>query len=141
VVLRARQDIDFATFPTGDGEPMAETETHRRQMSNLIFNFSSHTEAHPRVYVGGNMLMYYTRGYGLDHVSPDVFVTFDVPRGIRQKWETWNENGRFADLVVEITSPSTYLDDLGKKRRLYSAPWCAGALPLRSGAAGAAILP
>ncbi len=120
VVIRARQDIDFSTFPTGDGEPMAETEKHRRQMANLIFNFGSLTADQPRVYVGGNMLMYYTEGYGWDHVSADVFVTFDVPRGVRQKWETWHENGRFADVVVEVTSPSTYLDDLGKKRRLYA---------------------
>lgn len=114
------QDIDFSTFPTGDGEPVAETETHRKQLFNLIFNFTSLTAAHPRVYVGGNMLMYYTEGYGLDHVSADVFVTFDVPRGVRKTWEIWNEGGRFADVVVEITSPSTYREDLGKKRRLYA---------------------
>jgi Uma2 family endonuclease len=120
VVTRSQHGIDFSTFPTSDGEPMAETEPHRKQMVYTIFNLENLTAAHPRVYVGGNMLMYYNQGFGRDHVSPDVFVTFDVPRGVRIKWETWNEGGRFADVVFEITSESTYQEDLGKKRRLYA---------------------
>jgi Uma2 family endonuclease len=99
---------------------MAETPWHRRQMNNLIFNLDNLTAEHPRVYVGGNMLMYYNPRSGWDHVSPDVFVTFDVSRGERGKWETWKEGGRFADVVFEITSKSTYAEDLGKKRRLYA---------------------
>ena len=69
--------------------------------------------------------MYYTKGFGWDHVSPDVFVTFDVEPGDRDKWETWNEGDRFADVVFEITSPSTIEDDLGKKRRFMRA-WVCG---------------
>jgi Uma2 family endonuclease len=99
---------------------MAETPWHRRQMNNLIFNLENLTAQQPRVYVGGNMLMYYNQHSGWDHVSPDVFVTFDVPRGDRGKWETWKEGGRFPDVVFEITSKSTYAEDLGKKRRLYA---------------------
>jgi Uma2 family endonuclease len=99
---------------------MAETTTHRKQMSNLIFNLENLTAPHPRVFVGGNLLMYYNQHSGWEHVSPDAFVTFDVPRGDRDTWETWNEDGRFADVVFEITSPSTYVEDLGKKRRLYA---------------------
>jgi Uma2 family endonuclease len=99
---------------------MAETPWHRRQMNNLIFNLENLTADQPHVYVGGNMLMYYNPHSGWDHVSPDVFVTFDVPRGDRGKWETWREGGRFPDVVFEITSKSTYAEDLGKKRRLYA---------------------
>jgi Uma2 family endonuclease len=99
---------------------MAETPWHRRQMNNLIFNLDNLTADQPRVYVGGNMLMYYNPQSGWDHVSPDVFVTFNVPRGDRRKWETWKEDDRFADVVFEITSASTYAEDLGKKRRLYA---------------------
>jgi Uma2 family endonuclease len=99
---------------------MAETLWHRRQMNSLIFNLDNLTVQHPRVYVGGNMLMYYNQHSGWDHVSPDVFVTFDVPRGDRPKWETWKEGGRFADVVFEITSESTYKEDTGKKRLLYA---------------------
>src|SRR5579862_1768604 len=119
-VVTRTHAIDFSTFPSDDGEPMAETETHRKQMDYTISNLDDLTVNHPRVYVGGNMLMYYNPQSGWDHVSPDVFVTFDVPRGDRGKWETWKEDGRFADVVFEITSRSTYAEDLGKKRRLYA---------------------
>ncbi|HXT34120.1 MAG TPA: Uma2 family endonuclease [Chloroflexota bacterium] len=117
---RVRAPIDYAMYPTSDGKPMAETEVHRVQMNDLIFNCANLLAAEPEVYVGGNMLMYYHEGYGRDHVSADVFVTFGVERGIRECWMTWEEGGRFADLVFEISSPSTIKEDLGKKMRLYA---------------------
>jgi Uma2 family endonuclease len=120
VVMRVEPSIDWATFPTSDGEPMAETETHRVQMNDLIFALGTLLAPVERVYVGGNMLMYYNPASGLDHVSADVFVTFDVRRGVRQKWETWREGGVFADVVVEISSPSTVHEDLGPKMAKYA---------------------
>ncbi|MGH2344240.1 MAG: Uma2 family endonuclease, partial [Chloroflexota bacterium] len=90
------------------------------QMNDLIFSLNSLLAHEPRMYAGGNMLMYYTPGNGWDHVSADVFVTFDVARGIRECWKTWEEGGRFADVVFAISSPSTIKEDLGKKMRLYA---------------------
>jgi Uma2 family endonuclease len=118
--MRAEPSIDWSTFPTSDGEPMAETETHRVQMNDLIFALGTLLAPVERVYVGGNMLMYYNPASGLDHVSADVFVTFGVTRGVRQKWETWKEGGTFADVVVEISSPSTVHEDLGPKMAKYA---------------------
>ena len=120
MVTRARPPIDFSTFPTGDGEPMGETPIHRRQMSDLIFALETLTAAVERVYVGGNMLMYYNPDSGWDHVSADVFVTFGVERRERDAYKTWEEGGKFADVVFEISSPSTIDEDLGKKQRLYA---------------------
>ena len=117
---RVRAPIDYAMYPTSDGKPMAEIEVHRVQMNDLIFNCTNLLADEPEVCVGGNMLMYYHEGYGRDHVSADVFVTFGVERGIRECWMTWEEGGRFADLVFEISSPSTIKEDLGKKMRLYA---------------------
>lgn len=121
MILHAETTIDWSTFPTGDGEPMAETETHRVQMNDLIFALDALVASVDRVYVGGNMLMYYNPASGLDHVSADVFVTFGVARGVRQKWETWREGGVFADVVFEISSPSTIREDLGPKMAKYAA--------------------
>ena len=112
--------IDFSTFPDGDGEPMAETPRHRVQMTNLIFALQRLLSALRRVYVGGNMLAYYNPASGWDHVSPDVFVAFDVEPGERRKWETWEENGHFPDIVFEISSPSTEREDRRTKPALYS---------------------
>ncbi|MGH2409586.1 MAG: Uma2 family endonuclease [Chloroflexota bacterium] len=117
---RVRAPIDYTMYPVSDGQPMAESEVHRVQMNDLIFNCANLLADEPEVYVGGNMLMYDHEGSGRDHVSADVFVTFGVERGIRECWMTWEEHGRFADVVFEISSPSTIKEDLGKKRRLYA---------------------
>ncbi len=120
VQARVERRNDYDLYPTSDGKPMAETEVHRVQMNDLIFSLNALLADEPRVYVGGNMMMYYTPGNGREHVSADVFVTFDVERGIRERWMTWDEGGLFADVVFEISSPSTFKEDLGKKMRLYA---------------------
>jgi Uma2 family endonuclease len=120
VFARVRAPIDYSLYPTSDGKPMAETEVHRVQMNDLIFHCTNLLADEPDVYVGGNMLMYYRQGSGRDHVSADVFVTFGVERGMRECWMTWEEGGRFADVVFEISSPSTIKEDMGKKMRLYA---------------------
>ncbi|MGH2409390.1 MAG: Uma2 family endonuclease, partial [Chloroflexota bacterium] len=117
---RVRAPIDYAKYPVSDGKPMAESDVHRVQMNDSIFSLTVLLADEPEVYVGGNMLMYYHEGYGREHVSADVFVTFGVERGMRECWMTWEENGRFADVVFEISSPSTIKEDLGKKMRLYA---------------------
>jgi len=38
------------------------------------------------------------------------------PRG---KWVVWEEDGRFPDAIVELMSPSTGAEDLGRKKDLY----------------------
>jgi Uma2 family endonuclease len=121
MVTYTKPEIDWDTFPTGDGEPVAETIENMVQMVDLMFALRDllDTQGRVRVAVGGNQLMYYNRQNGRDHVSPDVYVALDVAPGGRPKWETWVE-GKFPDIVFEITSPSTQDVDLGKKRSLYA---------------------
>ncbi len=112
-------EIDFSTFPDSDGEPMAENEVNREQMTDLIFGLWQLLAAHGQVHVSGNLLVYYNAANGRDHISPDVFVAFGVERRTRSKWLTWEE-GKFPDVVFEITSPSTQDRDLHEKRQLYA---------------------
>lgn len=121
MVTSTRPEIDWDTFPTSDGEPMAETIENVVQMVDLMFAVRDllETQGRARVAVGGNQLMYYNRLNGRDHVSPDVYVALDVTPGGRPKWETWVE-GKFPDIVFEITSPSTQDVDLDSKRALYA---------------------
>jgi len=37
----------------------------------------------------------------------------------RQKWVTWEENGRYPDVIFEFLSPSTRKNDLTTKKKLY----------------------
>ena len=126
MVARATPEIDFSTFPDSDGAPMAETSANAIQMVDLQFAlqslFAQQGRAHTTT-VGGNQFVYYNPANGRDNISPDVYVIFDVPPPAPPKWETWIE-GKFPDIVFEISSPSTQREDLserpGGKRRVYA---------------------
>jgi Uma2 family endonuclease len=105
-------------YPTSDGKPMAETDFHRDLMLALIETLKAHFAAKPKVYVSGNLLIYYELGNKRKHVSPDVFVVPGVPKKDRLYFLTWEE-GKNPAFVIEITSSSTKREDKGKKFALY----------------------
>src|SRR5271154_4523138 len=112
---RAIREIDY---PTGDGKPMAETDIHRDDMVDVIQVLKYHFAAHPKVYVSGNLLMFYVEGDRRKHVSPDVFIVWGVQKKDRDNYLVWKE-GKTPDLVIEITSKSTRREDRKKKWNLY----------------------
>jgi Uma2 family endonuclease len=105
-------------YPTTDGKPMAETETHRDDMMDLIQSLQDYFTLEPLVCVSGNMLMYYEEGNRRKHVSPDVFVVRGIEKKKRDNYLIWEE-GKAPDLVIELTSKSTKREDEQKKRVLY----------------------
>jgi Uma2 family endonuclease len=106
-------------YPESDGEPMAETPVHRKIMSDLIWMLSAQFEDDLRAYVSGNMMMYYIEGNTDRSVSPDVFVTFGIPkRPERLTYKLWVE-GKGPDVVIEVTSSSTARIDQRRKFDLY----------------------
>ena len=110
--------VDYSTFPDTDDEPMADTEDNQALMIDTIFALRHRLEPEGH-HVGGNLLVYYNRASGLDHLSPDVFVALGSGHERRKKWETWIE-GKFPELIVEFASPSTSDRDVGEKVDLYS---------------------
>ncbi|MGH2541761.1 MAG: Uma2 family endonuclease [Ardenticatenaceae bacterium] len=106
-------------YPESDGKPMAETEAHRQEMTDLIEALAEFFRALPTVYVGGNMLLYYEEGNPRASVAPDVFVVKGVPKHQRRTYQLWRE-GQPPTVIWEITSRSTRLEDLGNKRVLYA---------------------
>ncbi|MEA3346159.1 MAG: Uma2 family endonuclease [Chloroflexota bacterium] len=105
-------------YPESDGEPMAETDVHRDQLIDLLTALKDHFRNDPQVYVAGNLLLYYEEGNPQASVAPDVFVVKGVPKGDRRIYKLWEE-GQAPDVVFEITSASTRLQDLGPKKGLY----------------------
>ncbi len=111
---RVGADIDWSTFPESDGEPMAENLDNAVQMIDLQWTLQTLFARQGRAgttTVGGNQFVYYNRFNGRDNISPDVYVAFDRPPPGPNKWQTWVE-GKFPDIVFEITSPSTQARDL-----------------------------
>lgn len=105
-------------YPDSDGQPMAETEVHLREMLDLIAALTRRYQDAPDVYVVGNMFLYYREGDPRSVVAPDVFLVRGVPKGYRRTYKVWQE-GRVPDLVIEVTSDSTRDEDLLRKKDCY----------------------
>ena len=105
-------------YPTSDGKPMAETDWHRILMIDLIQTLEGWFADDPKVYVSGNLLMFYVEGDRRRHLSPDVFVVKGVPKHKRLYYLLWEEK-KGPDVVIELTSKSTRNEDLKKKFDLY----------------------
>jgi len=106
-------------YPEEDGEPMAETDTHRDSMADtLIYPLKEFFREDASVYVSGNLLLYYEEGNPKKVVAPDVFVVRGVGNHQRRIYKLWEE-GKAPEVVFEVTSGSTRQKDLSDKRYLY----------------------
>ena len=99
---------------------MGETDFHRDVMIDLTEALKAYYAASPDVYVSGNILLLYEQGDPNAHYSPDVLVTLGIPNQKRENYKLW-ELGKAPDLVIEVTSKSTRLRDIGLKKGLYEA--------------------
>jgi Uma2 family endonuclease len=105
-------------YPTSDGKPMAETDWHRDLMIALIQTLMLFYAKKRRVYVSGNLLIFYEPGNKRKHVSPDVFVVKGVPKKRRLNYLVWLE-GKGPDFIIELTSRTTRKEDVVTKFELY----------------------
>jgi len=104
-----------------DGESL-ETNRHRIAMNVLIDSLLTAMSGREDFFVGGNMFVYYSRSQAMnqDFRGPDFFVALDVDGSReRQGWVTWEEEGRYPNVIVELISSSTAKVDKGVKKQLY----------------------
>ncbi len=107
-------------YPESDGKPMAETDIHRDLMIDFILMLKDYFKNANDVYVSGNLLLYYEEGTPKSFIAPDVFVVFGVEKKRRRTFMTWNEPNT-PDFVLEVASPGTFREDMGKKKDLYES--------------------
>ena len=104
-------------YPTRDGRPMGETDIHidqtfdAREALKMFFKGQ-------RVYVSGNILLFYEQGNRRKHVSPDVLVTRGIEPRQRDNYLLWEER-KAPDVVIEVTSKSTKDEDRDEKFEIY----------------------
>jgi Uma2 family endonuclease len=106
-------------YPETDGKPMAETDIHADALIYLREALKDYFRDDQEVYVAGNLLLYYEEGNPAASIAPDVFVVKGIPKHERRIYKLWEE-GKAPDVVIEITSRGTRLEDLGTKRALYA---------------------
>ena len=105
-------------YPESDGKPMAETDTHRKQMIYLLNALEDYFRDDSNVYIAGNLFVYYEKGDPGGVVAPDVFVVKGVQKHDRRIYQVWKE-GKGPDVVLELTSRGTRQKDLGPKKGTY----------------------
>jgi Uma2 family endonuclease len=110
-------------YPTGDGKPLGEDESHVRETLNCIQSLRFWFRDRPDVYVCGNNFVYWNEGFPRDRVSPDTYVVFGVGKRVRPSYKSWDENGKLPDVVFEFTSKSTMRQDIDRKLALYGQVW------------------
>jgi Uma2 family endonuclease len=105
-------------YPTGDGQPVAETFAHLYAILMTIEVLRLYLRGQQAT-VLGNQYLYYEQGNASKRVAPDVFVIFDVAPGARDNYKIWEE-GSVPSVTFEMTSPSTKKEDDGPKKKLYA---------------------
>jgi hypothetical protein len=105
-------------YPESDGKPMGETDDHRNAMVRHIELLEDFYQGQ-KVYVSGDLLLYYEQGNPRKFVVPDAFVVKGLQPKSRRVYKTWVE-GRSPDVVIETTSRKTRRKDTGDKPRLYA---------------------
>lgn len=105
-------------YPESDGKPMGETDLHRDWMVRII-DLLKHRYAGQRVYVSGDLLVYYQEGNPRKFVVPDAFVVKDCDPGPRRTFLIWKEE-RVPNVVFETTSLASKKKDTRDKPELYA---------------------
>ena len=106
-------------YPSSDGKPMAENDAQRSAIMYGIGALARHFKGRRDVYVSGDLLIYYEEGNPRVSIAPDVFVVFGVEDRQRPNYKLWEE-GQAPAFVLEVASPSTWREDLGRKRSVYA---------------------
>jgi Uma2 family endonuclease len=107
-------------YPESDGLPMAESDATRDYLIYGVEALDRYFQKDPKVYVSGNLFIYYEQGNPKAVVAPDVFVVLGVDKKKRFSYKTWEERDKMPDFILEITSKSTASQDRGIKKGLYA---------------------
>jgi Uma2 family endonuclease len=107
-------------LPCEDGEPF-ETNRHGLQIDLLVHSLTLHWNDRRDFFVGGNMFLYFSlqQTKKNDFRGPDVFVALETEWRDRKSWVVWEEE-KAPDVVVELTSKSTWSEDHGRKKQIYA---------------------
>ena len=110
--------VSISTYPSSDGEPVAETFVHLYAMLITLEVLRQYL-AGQRATVLGNQFLYYAQGLPKLRVAPDVMVIFDVEPGGRDNYKIWEE-GQAPAVIFEMTSAGTQEQDQSFKKTLYA---------------------
>ncbi len=110
-------------YPETDGMPLPDGYYQSEHLYDLITMLKMFFALREDVVVGGDIFIYYVEGDASLTVAPDCFVVIGVSVEsfeMNNTYLMWDV-GKSPDFVLEIGSPSTAMNDLGRKRDLYAS--------------------
>ncbi len=107
-------------YPETDGEPMAASDRHRKEMTRTLDAFEAHFQPKPDAYVSGDIFMYYVKGEPEAVIAPDILISFGLDKKDRPTYKVWEE-GKVPEFVMEFASEETYDKDLTIKKDTYAS--------------------
>ncbi|MGB3295313.1 MAG: Uma2 family endonuclease [Phormidesmis sp.] len=123
MVMSARELADLmpnATYLESD-EPEMESSLHYAQLALLVACLEWLWRGRDDFFIGANLTVYFSREQlkTKDFRGPDFFVVKDTERRDRRSWVTWEEGGKYPDMIIELLSDSTARVDRNFKKDLY----------------------
>ena len=116
-------DVKFPppNLPETDGEPL-ESPWHLAAIALLIDLVHCWFHGRTDYFVGGNLFVYYSwdESKKQDYKGPDFMFVKGV-NGARERkyWASWDEGGKYPDVLMELLSPTTALADRTTKKTIY----------------------
>ncbi len=108
-------------YPEDDGRPKDETDFHSEARIWLRDALKDYFAAAGRsdVYVSSRLMLYYEQGNPAGRCDPDILVAKGVSNHKRMTFRVWEE-GVTPQVLFEISSSSSWREDVGDKRELYA---------------------
>lgn len=123
--LISLDDVKLPPTNLYSDEPPLETDFHREQIDLLIRLLKYWWRDRSDFYISGNLTIYYNAQQikNRDFRGPDVFIVLGAEQRDRRSWATWEEGGKYPNVVIELLSDSTATVDRGEKKDLYQDVW------------------
>ncbi|MFN8493267.1 MAG: Uma2 family endonuclease [Caldilineaceae bacterium] len=108
-------------YPESDGQPMGETGIHILAVVHLLSALRFFFRQAKDIYVIGNMFLYYRKDNSRLYKIPDIMVIKGIDASYeRRTFKIWEEKAA-PNVIFEITSKSTWLEDSFGKASLYAS--------------------
>jgi Uma2 family endonuclease len=106
-------------YPDSDGEPMADNTEQFQWIVAIKENLELLFANDPTVFVAGDLLWYPVAGNPKIRTAPDALVAFGRPKGRRESYQQWHEEGIAPQVVFEVLSPGNRKVEMDKKLLFY----------------------
>jgi Uma2 family endonuclease len=102
-------------------EPEMESSLHYFQLALLVSCLEWLWRDRDDFFIGANLTIYFNRQQlkNKDFRGPDFFLVKHTKKRPRKSWVTWEEEGKYPDLIIELLSDSTAEIDKNFKKTLY----------------------